>query len=114
MIFVESIGRVRRDYFVGKKGIKQIARERGLSRNTVRKILRSEETGFSYEREHQPFPQLGPYRERLEELLAANARKGRRERLRLTRIADLLEEEGYTGGYDAIRRYAAHWRRMAS
>ena len=111
MILEESIGRVRRDHFVGKKGIKQIARERGLSRNTVRKILRSEETAFSYEREQQPFPQLGPFKERLEGLLAANVRKGRRERLRLTRIADLLEAEGYTGGYDAVRRYAAQWRR---
>ena len=50
MLIVETIGRVRRDHFVGKKGIKRIARERGLSRNTVRKILRSEETAFSYER----------------------------------------------------------------
>ena len=47
MMIVESIARVRRDHFVGKKGIKQIARERGLSRNTVRKIVRSEETAFS-------------------------------------------------------------------
>jgi transposase len=114
MTFVESIARVRRDHFVGKKGIKQIARERGLSRNTVRKIVRSEETAFSYEREHQPLPQLGPHVERLEEMLAANARKGRRERLRLTRIFDLLETEGYTGGYDAVRRHAARWKRSNS
>jgi transposase len=111
MMIVESIARVRRDHFVGKKSIKQIARERGLSRNTVRKIVRSEATAFSYERERQPLPQLGPHVERLEEMLAANARKGRRERLRLTRIFDLLEAEGYTGGYDAVRRYAAQWKR---
>lgn len=81
MLIVETIGRVRRDHFVEKKGIKRIARERGLSRNTVRKILRSEETAFSYEREHQPLPQLGPHVARLEAMLQENGRKGRRERL---------------------------------
>lgn len=31
MLIVEAIGRVRRDHFVEKKGIKEIARDRGLS-----------------------------------------------------------------------------------
>ena len=110
MLIVETIGRVRRDHFVEKKSIKQIARERGLSRNTVRKILRSEETAFSYERERQPLPQLGAHVAQLESLLTANARKGRRERLTLTRIFEQLEEAGYTGSYDAVRRHAQHWR----
>ena len=111
MIIVESIGRVRRDHFVGKKGIRQIARERGLSRNTVRKILRSEETAFSYEREHQPLPQLGPHVALLETLLKDNGRKCRRERLTMTRMFQQLEEAGYTGGYDAVRRHAQQWKR---
>ena len=111
MLIVETIGRVRRDHFVEKKGIKQIARERGLSRNTVRKILRSEETAFSYEREHQPLPQIGPHVALLETLLKDNGRKGRRERLTMTRIFQQLEDAGYTGGYDAVRRHAAQWKR---
>jgi transposase len=111
MLIVETIGRVRRDHFVEKKGIKQIARERGLSRNTVRKILRSEATAFSYEREHQPLPQLGPHVELLETLLKDNGRKGRRERLTLTRMVEQLEAAGYTGGYDAVRRHAQQWKR---
>jgi len=111
MLIVETLGRVRRDHFVEKKGIKQIARERGLSRNTVRKILRSEETAFSYEREHQPLPQLGPHVALLETLLKDNGRKGRRERLPMTRIFEQLEDAGYKGGYDAVRRHAQHWKR---
>jgi len=47
---VESIAKVRRDYFVDKKSIKQITRERQLSRNTVRKIIRNEATAFEYQR----------------------------------------------------------------
>jgi transposase len=38
------------------KSIKEIARDLKISRNTVRKVLRSGETSFSYEREIQPRP----------------------------------------------------------
>jgi len=96
------------------KGIKQISRERGLSRNSVRKILRSGETGFSYERPAQPLPKLGAQVSRLEDLLEANERRPRRERLRLTRIFDELRREGYEGGYDSVRRYAKRWRARRS
>jgi transposase len=111
MLIVETIGRVRRDHFVEKKGIKEIARDRGLSRNTVRKILRSGATSFCYEREHQPLPQLGPHVELLEKLLKENGVKARRERLTMTRMVEQLEAAGYTGGYDAVRRHAQQWRR---
>jgi len=39
--------------------VKKIVRELHVSRNTVRKILRSDETDFSYERERQPLPKTG-------------------------------------------------------
>ena len=47
MLIVETVGRVRRDHFVKGKSIKEIARDLKISRNTVRKILRSGETSFS-------------------------------------------------------------------
>jgi AraC-like DNA-binding protein len=51
MLVVETIARIRREHLYKGKSIKQIARELKLSRNTVRRILRSGETAFSYERE---------------------------------------------------------------
>jgi hypothetical protein len=47
---VETIARIRREHFVKGKTIKEIARDLGVSRNTVRKVLRSGETSFEYER----------------------------------------------------------------
>ena len=47
-------------------------RELKVSRNMVRKVLRSGATEFEYERDGQPQPKLGPWREELERLLAAN------------------------------------------
>ena len=53
MLIVETIGRIRREHFVQGKSIKEIGRTLKLSRNTVRKVLRSEDTSFSYERQVQ-------------------------------------------------------------
>lgn len=109
MLVVETVAKIRREHFGRGKGVKTIARELGLSRNTVRKVLRSGETSFEYERSDQPHPRLGPFIERLEAMLETNAAGARKDRLTLTRIADLLGREGYEGGYDAVRRYAGRW-----
>jgi transposase len=106
MLVVETVARIRRAHFVQGKGIKEIARELGIARNTVRKVLRSGETAFAYEREVQPRPKLGAWTDELERRLNANSRLSRRERLGLIRIYEDLRVQGYQGGYDAVRRYA--------
>ena len=109
MLVVETIAKIRRAYFVQGKSIKQICRELRVSRNTVRKVVRSGATEFSYDRSVQPRPKIGPWRAELDEMLAENARRSRRERLTLVRIYEELRNRGYDGSYDAIRRYAASW-----
>jgi predicted transcriptional regulator len=58
MLVVETVARIRREHFVKGKTIREIARDLGMSRNTVRKVLRSGETSFEYERNVQPRPKL--------------------------------------------------------
>src|SRR5215204_1455833 len=72
MLVVETIARIRREFFVKGRSIKEIVRDLKVSRNTVRKVLRSGETSFSYEREVQPLPRLGRWRADLARLLADN------------------------------------------
>jgi transposase len=109
MLTVETIGRIRREHFLKGKTIKQIARDLKVSRNTVRKVLRSGETSFEYERSVQPRPKLGRWTEELDALLSRNAAKSAREQLTLIRIFEELRSRGYDGGYDALRRYAQRW-----
>ncbi len=109
MLVVETIARIRREYFIKGKTIKEIARDLKISRNTVRKVLRSGETSFEYEREIQPMPRLGRWMSDLDELLVTNAAKPAREQLTLIRIFEELHGRGYEGGYDAVRRYARKW-----
>src|SRR3546814_17643869 len=109
MLVVETVVRIRREHASGK-AIKAIARDLRLSRKVVRKAIRSPEAAFNYQRTVQPLPRIGPYQERLDALLEENEARGRRDRLRMTRIHDLLEREGFEGSYDAVLRYAARWR----
>ncbi len=111
MLVVETIGRIRREHLVKGKSIKEIARELKISRNTVRKVLRSDETSFSYEREVQPRPKLGRWKAALDLMLSTNASKPARERLTLIRLFEELQAKGYDGSYDAVRRYARAWVR---
>jgi transposase len=108
---VDTIARVRREFFVRGRTIKEIVRDLHVSRNTVRKILRSGASEFTYERETQPYRKLGRWRDELDRLLAANVAKSARERLTLIRLFEALRGLGYDGGYDAVRRYARTWQR---
>jgi len=111
MLVVETIAKIRRAYFGQGKPIKAICRELNVSRKVVRKVIRTGATEFRYERESQPLPKIGPWRDQLETLLAANEGKPAREQLTLIRIFEALRALGYDGSYDAVRRYAKAWRK---
>ncbi len=108
---VDTIARIRREFFIRGRSIKDIVRDLHVSRNTVRKVIRSGATSFAYEREVQPLPKLGPWRDDLDRMLATNASRPPRERLTLIRVFEALRGLGYEGGYDAVRRYAKGWKR---
>jgi hypothetical protein len=64
-------------------------------RARVRKVLRSGETSFEYERNVQPRPKLGRWTTELDEVLEGNAAKPAREQLTLIRIFEELRGRGY-------------------
>jgi transposase len=105
MLTLDTVARIRREYFVKQRSIRQIVRELRVSRNTVRKVIRSGETEFRYAREVQPRPALARWQAELDQLLVTNAARPARERVNLMRIHEQLTELGYTGSYSALRRY---------
>ena len=99
MLVVETIGRIRREHLVKGKSIKEIARDLKVSRNTVRKVLRSGVISFEYMRVVQPRPKLGAWHGDLDRMLSDNEAGPARERLTLIRVFEELRGLGYQGSY---------------
>lgn len=110
MLVVETIAQIRRYHFVEGRSIKQISRDLNISRNTVRKVIRSQATEHRYEREEQQFPKLGSYTNRLDELFEENFHRSKRRKMTAQRMFEILQAEGYRGAYDSVQRYAKKWR----
>ena len=60
MLKVNQYDFIRTAHRVYGKNIKQLARETGHSKNTIKKMLRGEYSGYKAG-ERQPYPVLGPY-----------------------------------------------------
>src|SRR3546814_20730122 len=88
-----------------------MARRLHVSRKTVRKAIEADDATVTYTRVAEPRPKLGGHAAALEQLLAENERKPRRERLTLIRLYEVLRGFGYEGGYDAVRRHARRLQR---
>ena len=110
MLVVETIARIRFEFFSRGKKIKQIARELGVARDTVRKVVRSGATEFRYKREVQPQPKLGPWLVVLTDILEREEKLPRRERRSTIRLFEELRGRGYDGAHDSIHRFVKAWR----
>jgi len=71
---VETIRKIRLAAHSERKSIRQISRDLCLSRNKVRKVLRSDKTRFEYDREMVHRPKLGAFVELLSACLRPNKR----------------------------------------
>jgi len=109
---METLGKLRRRHLVKGESLSAIARDTQLSRNTVRKYVAMESGEPRYVRKHQPFPQLGPFCERLAAWLVADSQRPVRERRTAMRLFEALQQAGYGGGYDSVRRFVKRWQQV--
>ena len=114
MIGVDLIGQIRRAFHDQRQGIKTIARDLGVSRGTVRKVVRGDDTEFKYERLVQPAPRLGAFVGDLTTILEAEAALPRREQRSTQRLFEELRGRGYEGAHDSVHRFAKAWRQERS
>ena len=102
MLEVERWAELRRRHLVDGVSIKRLARESGLSRNTVRKAIRSPEPP-AYSRPRRP-SKLDPFRDEIRELLAADPR------IPSQVIRERIAEAGYEGGKTILDDYVRELR----
>ena len=65
MLTVDTIGRIRREHFRKGKTIKEIARDLRVSRNTVRKVLRSGECQSAFKFDPGSASNFDPFERRV-------------------------------------------------
>jgi len=88
---------------------REVAQKYRMSRNTVRKIAMSGETEFKYAKREVSYPVLGPHIDQLKEILGKEAKLSPHKRQTSKKIYGALQNAGYEGGYDAVRRYIKIW-----
>lgn len=86
--------------------VRRVVRETGISRKTVRKML-LHPLPVPYKTEGRASTKLGPYTVLIQRLLQENSILPRSARLSvLTIFKRLRDEEGFTGTYRTVLRYA--------
>jgi hypothetical protein len=99
VIKVGTLAKIRRLYYRDKLPIKEISRQTGLARNTVRSWLREPDV---VEPKYAPrviVTKLDAYIETLNRWLKADSGRGKRERRSKLHMWQELCDLGYTGSY---------------
>jgi transposase len=109
VLTVDDYGAIRRAHRDGKS-IRQVAREFGLSRITVRKALAHPEPKAAIR--DRPAPKLGPFLATIDQVLADDESAPPKQRHTAAQVfRRLRDEHGYTGGYAQVQRYVFKHRR---
>ena len=93
------IGKVRRMFFREKKSIREIVRLTSLSRNTVRKWLKTPVLAEPRYRRSEVPGKLTAFHEVLKLALKADAHRPRHERRTTCALFTQIRGEGYAGSY---------------
>jgi predicted transcriptional regulator len=106
---VALLGIIRRWHIRDQVPLREIARRLGISRNTVRRYLRSETIEPAYA-ERRSTRAIDKYAFQLSALLKTEAAKSRKQRRTLKQIHEDLKELGFEGSYDRVAAFARTWR----
>ena len=108
---MEMLGRIRRMYVRDKLSLHEITKRTGMSRNTVRRWLRTaaEVKVPSYSRA-AGFSKLGGFTAELEQALKADALRPKQNRRTARALFAQVKASGYVGGYTRVTDYIRSWR----
>jgi len=109
MLTVEDYAKIRRAHRDGMS-IRAIAKQFRRSRRKVREALQSPEPQPYTRDKPSPAPKLGPFHPLIDEILKTDESAPAKQRHTAAQISRRLVQEGYSGGYDQVRRYVAKHR----
>lgn len=137
---METRAKIRHLFNVKKHTISQISRELQLSRNTIKRILKTETIDQQYRRKSQPSPKMVPrmiqeidpqttlsnpstmglnsapapkrtdHKEQLKIWLTEEKPLPKNQRCSSRKFFERLKTNGYTGAYDSVQRFVKQWQ----
>jgi transposase len=112
MLTVKEWEQIRRAFYVEQKSVREIARETGRARRTISRMLDLEQPPVFRNRTTKQAGKLGPYKERIQELLAQNQSLPRKQRWTAPAIFTVIEKEGFQGAESTVRHYVGQARKL--
>ena len=106
---MELLSVIRRWHYRDHFSIREISRRTGLSRNTVRKYLRSDTVEPKFNIPDRP-SKLDPYADKLSQMLRQEAGKSRKQKRTIKQLHADLAVLGYEGSYNRVAAFARDWR----
>lgn len=100
---------IRRWHFREHLSIREIGRRTGLSRNTIRKYLRSDGVEPQFKVPDRP-SKLDPFADRLAAWLKTEANRPRKQKQTLKQLHANLVSLGFEGSYNRVAAFAREWR----
>lgn len=102
---VEDYEDIRRANFIQHLSIRQINRQLGYSRKTIRKAIARPAPQPYMLKKPRDAPVLGPYKQRITELLDKSDQQRHKQRYTGHRIYEILKGEAYPGSEGAVLNY---------
>src|SRR5690554_5991454 len=112
MLTVKEWEQIRRAFYVEQKSIREIARETGRARRTIDRMIKSEQPPVYQRQGPKQAHKLGPYKERIQGLLAQNQSLPRKQRWTAPAIFKVIQREGYQGAESTVRHYVGQVRKL--
>ncbi len=108
---MEKWTEIRRRVLVEGTSKRQIQRETGLSWPTLEKVLTHGRPPGYRRTKPYPKPKIGPYLDRIAQIMEADKEVPRKQRHTAKRIFERIREEGYEGGYTQVKEAVRAFRR---
>jgi len=108
---MEQWTKIRRRVLVEGVSKRQILRETGMHWTTLEKILKLSRPPGYQTRKLRPRPKLDPFMDRIREMLQSDVGVPKKQHHTAKRILDRLKEEGYSGGYTAVKEVVSELKR---
>jgi len=109
VIDMDLLSVIRRWHYRHEISIREIRRRTGLSRNTIRKYLRSDTVEPSFKVPVRP-SKLDPSAEKLTAWLRVESKKSRKQKRTAKQLYADLVKLGYEGSYNRVAAFARQWR----